>query len=210
MVAPRTVVCDLGGVVLRWDPLQLVRHVLAARGGAPASAEQLMPLLFQEFTPDSDWSQFDRGSLDEAGLVTRIAGRTGIDAGFVGAILTLIPAHLRPDPAMLALLAALRAAGHRLVYLSNMPAPFADRLEADAAFRGWFDAGVFSCRVLAVKPEPEIFRIAAARLDLDPARLVMVDDRVVNLEQAERFGWAGVLFTDAARCRDRLAELGWL
>lgn len=210
MGRPGTVVCDLGGVVLRWEPLELVRSALARYGDESVPVERLMSGLFQGFTPDSDWSAFDRGLLDGEQLIARVSARSGIEAGLVRTVLDAVPGHLRPDPAAVRLLAALRAEGHRVVYLSNMPAPLADWLEADREFTSWFDDGLFSCRVFAVKPEPEIYRIAAERLDLDPHRLVMLDDREVNLEQAQRLGWPGVWFTDAGRCQAQLAALGWL
>jgi putative hydrolase of the HAD superfamily len=225
-----TVVCDLGGVVLRWDPLALVREALALAapeslppesmppgflppGFLPgaATAEALAPLLFQDFTPDSDWSAFDRGVLDLDALVVRITDRTRLGPDLVRAVLDAIPAHLQFVPGTVALLGRLREAGHRVVYLSNMPTPFADRLDADPRFGSWFDGGVFSCRVRSVKPEPRIYQVAEQRLRLDDRhRVLMIDDRPVNLVQARARGWSGLTFRDPDDCAAQLRAAAWL
>lgn len=210
MPGRRTVVFDLGGVMLRWQPEELAHQALPDHAPDPATAATLAARLFQDFTPGGDWAEFDRGVLDLATLVDRMSARTGLATSAVHALLDAVPSHLQPQRPSVALLERLRAAGHRLVYLSNMPAPYADRLDGDPGFRGWFEAGVFSSRVGCVKPEPRIFEVAQRRLGLDPSRTLLVDDRPANLAQARRHGWSGVHFRDAEQCAGELADLGWL
>jgi FMN phosphatase YigB (HAD superfamily) len=61
-----------------------------------------------------------------------------------------------------------------------------------------------------VKPEPEIFEVAARLLDLDPAATTLVDDRLANLEQAARHGWSTVRFIGVEQVRRELTAAGWL
>ncbi len=208
--APRTVVLDLGGVLLRWQPDLLIRQVRSRQNGQGPSADALLAKLFEDFSPTTDWAQFDRGRYTMDGLVDRVSRRAELEPAVVRAILDAIPAHMRMNPATVALLARVRGAGHRIVYLSNMPTPFADLLEQDPDFAVLFDGGVFSCRVDAIKPEPEIFRIARERLDLDPSSMVLIDDRPDNLVAAAVLGWPGLHFVDADQCAADLERLGWL
>lgn len=206
----RTVVCDLGAVLLRWQPLDLVAEALPEQARAAGGAAGLVSRLFEDFRPDGDWARFDRGTLDLAGVVAGMAARTGLDPADVRTLLDAVPAHLAVQQATAEVFQALRRAGHRLVYLSNMPAPYADVVERLGVFAELFDGGVFSGRVGVSKPEPEIYQVATERLGLDPRRLLLVDDKQANLDAAARLGWSGLRFTDAAACAAELTRLGWL
>ncbi|MFN0282237.1 MAG: HAD family hydrolase [Kineosporiaceae bacterium] len=205
----RTLVWDLGGVVVRWEPPALVSHAIGHLAPDAGSAQALAHRLFEDFGPDGDWSQFDRGTLDVPGLVARMAARTGLAAADVRAVVDATPAHLTARPKTVALIQQLRGAGHRCVYLSNMPAPIADALDAAGDLATWFDGGVYSCRVGRVKPEPEIFKAAQRLLGLEASRTTLVDDRPANVEAARRAGWDAVLFTGAANVAAALDAAGW-
>jgi putative hydrolase of the HAD superfamily len=202
-----TVVWDLGGVVLHWDVEELLRTALPELAVDEEQVHTWIGSIFQDFAPWSDWSQFDRGTIDAGQLVARISRRTGLARERVDTLITAIDDHLTFRPETMTLIDRLRAEGHRLVFLSNMPLPYADRLQADPWFSSAFENGVFSCRVHLVKPEPELFELAGGRLGLDPGRTVFVDDREPNLAQARRHGWSGLLFRDAAQCGEDLVGL---
>ena len=78
-----------------------------------------------------------------------------------------VPAELQPMPDTVALLRRLHAQGRRLHFLSNMPRPYAEHLEREHDFVGCFESGVFSARVQQIKPEREIFDIAARHFGAD-------------------------------------------
>jgi putative hydrolase of the HAD superfamily len=206
----RTLVVDLGGVVLRWEPVALVADALPDLARQAGGADPLAARLFQDFVPGSDWAEYDRGALDEAALAARMSARTGVPLARVQALLDAVPAHLTFLAPTVRLLERLRDNGSRLVYLSNMPLRYAAWLDTQERFAGWFSDGVFSARVGHVKPEPEIFTVAQQRLSLDPAGTLLIDDRAVNLDQAARHGWSTLLFTGADDAAHRLADLGWL
>jgi putative hydrolase of the HAD superfamily len=119
-----------------------------------------------------------------------------------------VPHELQPIRESVALLAQLRAAGHSQVFLSNMPAPYADHLEATHDFVGWFEDGVFSARVKAIKPEPDIFALAAERFGVPPAELLFFDDHLPNIKAARAAGWHAEPFTDAAAALPALRAHG--
>ncbi|GAB3682661.1 HAD family phosphatase [Actinocorallia lasiicapitis] len=70
-----------------------------------------------------------------------------------------------------------------------------------------FDAVVISGEVRMRKPGAEIFHHTVDLLGLTPAECVFIDDIVHNVEAAEALGMTGVLHTDPALTRARLAEL---
>lgn len=193
-------VFDFGGVVFDWRPLDLLRTALPLRARDDATARATAAELFEGFAPHGQWAAFDRGDVDAAGLAQRIARRTSLREAEVHAFIAAIPRHLEPIAETVDLLRRLKAAGHRLFYLSNMPAPFADHLERSHAFIDWFEDGIFSSRVRVAKPQREIFDAAARRFRLPPHELVFIDDAEPNVAAARALGWNAIVFRDALAC----------
>ena len=198
------IVFDFGGVVFNWQPPVLLRQALPHLPLDDAAARELAAQLFQGFAPASDWAEFDRGRIEPAALATRIARRTGLAPADVHAVIAAIPHHLAPQADTVALMRRLKRAGHRLFYLSNMPAPYADHLERSHEFFDLFDAGVFSARVQLIKPEAAIFHAAVQRFGVPPAELLFIDDVAHNVAAARALGWQGLLFESAAACEAAL------
>ncbi|MCZ8109542.1 MAG: HAD family hydrolase [Betaproteobacteria bacterium] len=205
----KRIVFDLGAVVLRWRPHEVLRQALPQRVAGAADAAHWATQVFQGY--GGDWADYDRGTVAVPDLVARIAARTGLAPAEVQAVVDGVPEELQPLPDSVALIERLRAAGHRLHYLSNMPAPCADVLERrEAALFAHFDGGVFSGRVQRVKPEPAIYALAAGRFGAAPEELVFLDDHEPNVAAARAAGWQGVHFRDAAQAEAALRAGGWL
>jgi HAD superfamily hydrolase (TIGR01509 family) len=98
------------------------------------------------------------------------------------------------------------AARHRVILSSNYPATWI----ADVRTR-WFDDRQVevcgSCELGVCKPERQFFDRLRDRFGLDPARTVLVDDSVRNVDGAVAAGWQGVLHRDAASTEQALEEL---
>ncbi len=199
------IVFDFGGVVFRWTPHEFMPRLLPQHARTTEEGAALTQAFFQSFT--GDWGEFDRGSLTVDELVPRIAERTGLAAEDVRHVVQAVPAELTAVPETVSLIEQLHAAGHRLFYLSNMPAPYADHLEAVNGFLGLFEDGVFSSRVGWIKPEPEIFHVAERRFGIAPGELLFIDDVLHNVEAARRLGWQALHFQGAAACAQALRAL---
>ncbi|WP_421236928.1 HAD family hydrolase [Aeromonas jandaei] len=195
------IIFDLGRVVVSWDPVGIVSSV---RG--PEGAEQLAERLFNH----QDWLEVDRGTMSLHTMARQAERRTGLSAAANLAILQAVPPSLLPDPAMLTLMAELHGAGHLLYALSNMGHASIDWLEQHQDFWRFFSGKVVSARVRMMKPEPDIYRYLLVSFDLKPAECIFIDDCPANVAAAEALGIRGMVFTDAASCRQQLVELGCL
>lgn len=204
------VVFDFGAVLFQWQPMRLLQELVPELAPDEAGARALAPRIFESFDLRSDWAQFDLGKVDEAALAERIGRRIEVAPALIRRVIDGIPAHLQPQGPTVTLLRRLRAAGHRLYYLSNMPEPYAAHLERENDFVGEFADGIFSARVGLMKPQPEIFSLAVARFALDPARTLFIDDHAGNIAAARAQGWQGLRFIDAAQCAGELQAAGWL
>jgi putative hydrolase of the HAD superfamily len=102
----------------------------------------------------------------------------------------------------------LRARGHKLFFLSNMPMPYAAHLETNYPLSTWFDDGVFSSRVKLLKPEPAIFHEATRRFGAAPGEIVFIDDFALNIKGARAVGWDAIHFLSAEQCEADLRSRG--
>lgn len=200
-------VFDFGRVLFDWQPERLLQRWLPEHAVDDASTAHWVAQVFQSY--GGDWGEFDRGAVGPDELVQRIAGRTGLAPAQLQRVVDAAPPSLTPLPDSMALLHKLRRPGVPMFYLSNMPAPFADHLEREHRFVRDFDDGVFSSRVMLIKPDPAIFALAAQRFAVPPAELVFLDDHPANVAAAQAAGWQALLFSDAGQCEQDLRRAGW-
>lgn len=71
----------------------------------------------------------------------------------------------------------------------------------------YFDAVTVSGEVGIVKPEPEIYRIAAERLGVTPEECVFIDDIERNIDGARAVGMQGIVYRTPEQTMRELAEL---
>jgi len=130
------IVFDLGGVLFRWQPHEFMARLIPQRTQTRADTQALIADFFEGFA--GDWGEFDRGMLEAGPLADRIAARTGLGLPDVRKVIGAIPHELEPLRDTVALLHRLHGTGHPLYFLSNMPAPYADHLEANHDFLALF------------------------------------------------------------------------
>jgi putative hydrolase of the HAD superfamily len=70
-----------------------------------------------------------------------------------------------------------------------------------------FDTTVISAEVHMHKPQPEIYRLAAERLEVTTEECIFVDDLRENCEGAEAVGMTAVRHRNAPETIARLTEL---
>lgn len=113
---------------------------------------------------------------------------------------------IRPNPVTLELMRELKSAGHRIGILTNMCIDFELRyfrpLFAD--YIALADAMVVSGREHIVKPNPQIYELMASRMNLPPANLTFIDDRIQNVEGARKLGWQGIICDTIEEVRTQL------
>jgi HAD superfamily hydrolase (TIGR01509 family) len=203
------VVFDLGGVVFRWQPLVLLQELFPEQVRSEAEAREWASQIFQTFHPEADWALFDLGRIEPEPLAQRIAKRTGLAEADLRHLIASIPAHLLPMQGTVDLIHDLKAQGHRLYFLSNMPAGYADHLVRENSFFSQFEEGIFSAHVQQIKPLPDIFATAQERWHLR-GQPVFIDDVQHNIDAAERHGWQGIRFETPQQVRGALVGRGWL
>ncbi|MEU4196356.1 HAD family phosphatase [Kribbella sp. NPDC026611] len=112
-------------------------------------------------------------------------------------------AHFEHQPDMAGLIRRAKATGIRTALLSNS---WGNTYPRDT-WHGMFDDIVISGEVGLRKPEPEIFLLAARRLDLKPEDCVFIDDLQLNVDGARAVGMTAILHTEYDETRRALESL---
>jgi putative hydrolase of the HAD superfamily len=102
---------------------------------------------------------------------------------------------MRFDPAMWEWVGQLRSAGKPIAMLSNMPRELGEALGKTDRL-GQFDFVTLSYEVRSAKPEPAIYEHCLAGLGTPPDKTLFLDDRMPNVEGAEKLGIRAVHFVD--------------
>lgn len=199
-------VFDLGGVVLDWKPAAMVD----AHFGNDLQGFDGPDALARAIFSHADWLAFDRGerALDE--VIAQTAQRLAIPHAKVHALIEPIGAQLQPIATTVQLLGEMQSRrkageGVRLLFLSNMPAPFARTLESRHAFLECFEGGIFSADVRLAKPQAEIYQLLAQRYKLEASATLFIDDHGPNVQAAAALGWHTLHLTNPAQLRQQLS-----
>lgn len=193
------VVFDLGGVVFRWQPDAIIRHVFHDTG--------TQELVKAEIVGHSDWIELDRGTLEPDRAIVQGAARTGLSHASIQRLYEAVPRFLEPIQGTIDLIRSIKDSRNRLFVLSNMHRASIAYLEQKHKIWDLFDGIVISSRIRMVKPEIEIYRYLLAEFGLEADHTVFIDDTNENLEAASRLGIRAIRFTDPQQCRRELKDL---
>jgi putative hydrolase of the HAD superfamily len=188
---------DLFGVVARPQSAE-GQELLVATADAPAA--DFWATYWQLRPP------YDRGQLTGPQYWRQVADTLGLrftDERVGDLIEADIASWSALDGEMTALVAELAGAGQRLALLSNIPQELASFYEKRLQH---FEIQAFSCRIGHAKPEPAAYRWCCEALDVEPRRILFIDDRAENIAAAEAIGLRGHLFTGPAALKTTLSE----
>jgi putative hydrolase of the HAD superfamily len=197
----RAVIFDLGGVVLG-SPL----HAIAAyerEAGLPAG---FVNRVVADTAPGGAWSRLERGELameaffDAFETDCRKAGEAICARTMMGHI----AAAAAPREPMLDAIRRIRARGLAVAALTNNWDTGDGESLGATRMQEHFDVVIESRREGLRKPDPRIYELCCARLDVAPAEAVFLDDIGSNLKTARALGMTTIKVDDPARA---LAEL---
>jgi epoxide hydrolase-like predicted phosphatase len=203
----KAVIFDVGGVLdCAADPAveEASRQQLAAELGVDLDE------MWRRFFQTEPWYLARVGAITDAEFWHRNLAPFGIvDPAQQAAFLERLFAYKEVTPAMRALLRDLRGRV-KLGIISNASDKLEALLERQFDVDHLFDVVINSARVGVAKPDPEIYSLALARLDVAPEEAVFTDDQQHNVDAAAELGIHAVLFAGAEAFRAYLVRLGVL
>ena len=197
-----TVVFDLGGVLVDWNPRYLYRKVF--------TDETEMENFLTTITTTEWHLEQDRGRRIEegtTGLISRHPEYAREIEAYYGRWDEMFGG---PIEGSVDVLCDLREIGLPLYALTNWSAETFPLAREKYAFMGWFDEIVVSGEESMIKPDKEIYRVLVERTGLDPATTVFVDDSSPNVAAARELGFTAITFQTPHLLRDELIDLGLL
>jgi 2-haloacid dehalogenase len=197
-----TVVFDLGGVLIDWDPRYLYRQLFD-------DPDEMESFLAEVTT--AEWNAHQDAGRPWGEAVELLVSEHAERRGLIEAFHRRWPEMLAGEiPGSVDVLADLRAAGVRLVALSNWSMEMFPVARERFDFLAWFEGIVISGDVGVNKPDRRIFEHLVAKLGIEPADALFIDDSPANVEAASALGFCTIQFTDAIALRLELVRLGFL
>jgi 2-haloacid dehalogenase len=200
---PKSVIFDLGGVLLDWDPRHLYRKLF---DGDEAAMERFLA----EICTMAWHLQHDAGRPFAETCAELKLKHPGHDA-LIDAF-----AHRHDEmtagaiPGTVALLERLAADGVPLYAITNFPAQTFPLARQKFPFLGIFRDVAVSGIERVLKPSAELFNILLRRNGLAAAESIFIDDSIKNVEAARTLGLHAIHFRSADRLEQELLELGVL
>jgi 2-haloacid dehalogenase len=199
-----TLVFDLGGVLIDWNPRYLYGKLF--RGDSVAMERFLAEVCSPEWNLALDGGRPFAQGIDE--LVRRHPGQRALIETYWHRWLEMLrgPIHGTVD-----LLEALAGQGVPLFALTNWARETFQLIQPlpEYAFLGRFERIFVSGEMGVVKPDPEIYRRMLADLGKAPEACFFIDDNRLNVEGARRVGLRGHHFVTPEALRAELAGLGF-
>jgi len=193
-----TIVFDLGGVLIDWNPRHLYRKLYS---DDRAIEEILVEVDF------SGWNAaMDRGRPMTEG-VQELRRQFPHRADWIDAWLhRWRESILGPIAGTVAILEELHGAGFPLLALSNWAADTFAAVRDDFPFLAHFEHIVLSGEERVIKPDAEIFRRLLARSDRRAEECLFIDDVAANVAAARSLGFDAIQFRTPEQLRRELVR----
>ncbi|MBS1210343.1 MAG: family hydrolase [Proteobacteria bacterium] len=195
-----TVIFDLGNVLIPWEPRWLFRKLIADE----AQIEHFL----QEVDFNAWNAAHDKGQPFAVGIATHGARHPQHQHLLQAYFERWEETVAAPFEESVSLLHELKAAGLRVLALTNFSAETFPRAQRLYDFLHEFEGVVVSGEEGLIKPDPAIYELLFTRYGVTPAHAVFIDDSAANVATARQLGMHAIHFTAPEHLRDDLRALG--
>lgn len=198
----QNIVFDMGQVLIRWNPEDMIREYNLS--------DEEMKLLNRELFQSVEWIQQDRGVITPEQVAQRVCAR--LPKNLHSPVETLVfgwhKRYLLPMPGMAELVSELHEEGYHLYLLSNASLALREYFVRIPGAE-YFEGLLVSAEEKLLKPSHEIYERLYERFGLKPEECWFIDDVPLNIEGAIFTGMGGSIFRgDVTRLRRELRAAG--
>lgn len=196
----KNVVFDIGNVLVRWSPREIVRLTFGDEVDDLALATQLFR--------SELWMALNRGELTEDEIKQQFQTQFDLSQAQVDTLFYYIKHTQIPIYGSTELVKRVRDAGYSTYALTDNVHEIVAHLKQQYDFWNLFKGAIVSAEEGCLKPSAEIFNRLLDKYSLKAEECVFIDDVLANIEGAARLGFKTVLFKNAAQCEAELKYLG--
>jgi len=171
----KNVIFDVGGVLLDWNPLELLTTMFDEKRAGVLKANMM----------DTEyWAELDRGTLSINQAIKIFSNKIPQLKKEIEFALSGFVDYLPVIKENVEILYQLSQDGYRLFVLSNFHLESFQRAYHKFEFFKVFEGLVISSRVQMIKPEKDIYQYTLKQFDLIPQETVFFDDSKDNIKTA--------------------------
>ncbi len=197
----KTIIYDLGGVLLDWNPMYVYKDYFETEAQRKYFFENIC-------TPDWNEEQDAGRSIVEATqlLVAQHPEWEKAIRDFYGRWTEMLKG---PIPDSVEIFRQLKTSGkYKLYALTNWQADLFNIALVRYTFLHWFDGRVVSGEEKTRKPFPEFYMRLINRYNVDVATALFIDDNLRNVNAAKALGIDSIHFANAAQLKNELQQRG--
>ncbi len=197
-----TIIFDLGGVLIDWNPQYVFNDSYFE------SVEKRDHFLEHICTPDWNERQDEGRSIVEATeeLIKEFPEWESAIRDFYGRWTDMLNGPIEETVNIFRSLKEARK--YNLYALTNWQAGLFDIALVRYDFLHWFDGRVVSGEEKMRKPFPEFYQLLLDRYDIEPSRALFIDDNLRNVKAAEMMGIGSIHFQSPAQLKNDLDQFG--
>ncbi len=195
-----TIIFDLGGVLIDWNPRYLYKKIFSDR-------EEMEYFLQNICTNEWNEEQDAGRSFSEATTLlinTYPDHKTEIEA-YYSRWEEMLNGPIQETVDILKQL--VNSKKFKIVALTNWSAESFPIALEKYDFLHWFDGILVSGEERMKKPDPKIFNLLFERYQITPQRTIFIDDNKANIKTAQNLGLKVIHFLDSSDCKVQLKIL---
>lgn len=195
----KTIVFDLGGVLIDWNPRHLYREVF--------DDEEAMELFLQKICT-SKWNEKqDEGRSLKEGTDALIENHPMWEREirlFYDQWVKMLKGPIAPSVKILEYLVQQKK--YKLFALTNWSSETWPIAWDIFPFLDWFEGILVSGREELAKPDSAIYQLLFERFDIDPSEAIFIDDNLRNVEASQEAGMEAIHFQSPMQLNEKLVE----
>ena len=194
----RTVIFDIGNVLVRFDYMTFIRNLLKDEN----AVEHVNNAIW--FT--GYWNELDRGQ-DTDLMLKKMIEKEPEYEDQIRLTFDRVGECIFMEDYAIPWIDELKEKGYQVLYLSNYSEHTMEVNPEALKFLPHMDGGVFSCYEKLIKPDPALFKVILERYGLKPEECVFIDDNLPNVEAARNLGINAIHFEKYSQAKDELENL---
>ncbi|MDE7247799.1 MAG: HAD family phosphatase [Lachnospiraceae bacterium] len=195
-----TIIFDIGNVLADFDWKKYYQSF--------GYDEEMVERIAKATVKNPLWNEYDRGIMSREEILQGFIDDDPEIEKDIRQVLQDVGRMVKRNDYAIPWIQELQGKGYRCLYLSNFSEKAHIECAAALDFIPYLDGGILSYQDKVIKPMPEIYQLLIDRYQLVPEECVFMDDTLINVEAAEKFGIHTIHFKNQAQAIEELRKLG--